>query len=174
MNRQGIGIFILRAGVGLGFFAAGIHKFLPSLLDPAHNKAFTSAGFLQFGTGGQWLDSSAKTIVNPTHDIWTSIATNSTLVSLFDTLVVFGEIAIGVALILGIATRFSSVMGALLMALIWVAGWSFANGPFNEAFYYGLISVVLLFTGAGAYALDTVVAKLPVMQRVPAVKYALG
>jgi hypothetical protein len=65
-------------------------------------------------------------------------------------------------------------MGALLMGLIYVAGWSFANGPFNEAFYYGLIALVIAYVGAGAYALDTVVAKLAIAQRIPAVKYALG
>jgi thiosulfate dehydrogenase (quinone) large subunit len=173
MNRQNLGVFVLRVGLGLGFAFAGLHKFLPSLLNHA-NAPFTSKFFLLKATGGQWLDSDPKTIVNPTHDIWVGIAGNATLVSLFDTLVVFGEIAIGVALILGLATRFSGVMGTILMALIWTSGWSFANGPFNEAFYYGLGAIVLVMTGAGAYALDTVVAKLPIVAKVPVVKYALG
>jgi thiosulfate dehydrogenase [quinone] large subunit len=173
VNRQNLGVFILRVGLGLGFAFAGLHKFLPSLLNSA-NSPFTSKFFLLKATGGQWLDSDPKAIVNPTHDIWVGIAGNASLVSIFDTLVVFGEIAIGIALILGLATRFSGVMGALLMALIWVAGWSFANGPFNEAFYYGLMSIVIVVVGAGAYALDSVVVKLPVIQRIPVVKAALG
>jgi len=172
VNRQNIGTFVLRVSLGLGLAFAGFHKFLPNLLDPAHNKAFTSAGYLKNATGGQWLDS--KGIVNPTHDLWVSIAGNASLMSIIDTLVVLGEIACGIALILGLATRFSAIMGALLIGLIWVAGWSFANGPFNEAFYYVVIGGVIAYVGAGAYALDTAVAKLPIIQRIPVVKYALG
>ena len=170
MDHKDRGIFILRVGLGLGFAFAGLDKFLRL----AGGAAFTSKGFLSFGSNGAWLGSDPKAVINPTHGFWVSVAGNSSLVSIFDTLVVFGEIAIGIALILGLATRFAGVMGALLMALIFVSGWSFANGPFNEAFYYALIAGVLAYTGAGAYALDTVVAKLPIMQKVPVVKYALG
>jgi thiosulfate dehydrogenase [quinone] large subunit len=134
----------------------------------------TSAGYLKFATSGAWLGSDAKAIVNPTHGFWVNLAGNASLIHLFDTLVVFGEIAIGVALILGLATRFSAVMGAVLMALLFVSNWSFANGPFNEQFMYGLAAVAIAITGAGGYALDTVVAKLAIVQKVPVVKYALG
>jgi thiosulfate dehydrogenase [quinone] large subunit len=164
------GIFILRAGIGLGMAFAGLDKFFMW----ASGTPFTSAGYLKFGTTGAWLGSDPKAVVNPTHDFWVSLAGNAGLVSIVDTLVVFGECAIGIALILGLATRFSAAMGTLLMALLFVSNWSFANGPFNEQFMYGLICAVIVVTGAGAYALDTVVAKLPVMQRIPVVKYALG
>ena len=170
MDTKDRGIFILRAGLGLGFAFAGLDKFFMW----ASGTPFTSAGFLKFGTTGAWLGSDAKAIVNPTHGFWAGLAGNASLVHMFDTLVVFGEIAIGVALILGLATRFSAVMGTLLMALLLVSNWSFANGPFNEQFMYGLMSVVIVVTGAGAYALDTVVAKLAIVQKVPVVKYALG
>jgi thiosulfate dehydrogenase [quinone] large subunit len=164
------GIFILRAGLGLGLAFAGMDKFFMW----ASGKAFTSAAYLKFGTTGAWLGSDPKAVINPTHGFWVSIAGNGSLVSIIDTLVVFGECAIGIALILGLATRFSAVMGPLLMSLLFVSNWSFANGPFNEQFMYGLGCVALILTGAGAYALDTVVAKLPVMQKIPVVKYALG
>jgi thiosulfate dehydrogenase [quinone] large subunit len=164
------GIFLLRAGLGLGFAFAGLDKFFMW----AGGKPFTSLGYLKLGTTGAWLGSDPKAVINPTHGFWVSIAGNTSLVSVFDTLVVFGEIAIGVALILGLATRFSAVMGALLMSLLFVSSWSFANGPFNEQFMYGVAAIAIVFTGAGAYALDTVVAKVPVMQKIPVVKYALG
>ena len=170
MNSKDRGIFILRAGLGLGFLFAGLDKFFMW----ASGTPFTSIGFLGHATGGAWLGSDPKAIVNPTHSFWVSIAANVSLVHIIDTLVVFGEVAVGVALILGLATRFAGVCGFLLMALIYVSGWSFANGPFTEAFYYGLIAIVIAYVGAGAYALDTVVAKLAVTQRIPVVKYALG
>jgi thiosulfate dehydrogenase [quinone] large subunit len=140
----------------------------------ASGTPFTSAAYLKFGTTGAWLGSAATAIVNPTHGFWVSLAGNTSLVSVVDTLVVFGECAIGIALILGLATRFAGVMGTLLMVLLYVSNWSFANGPFNEQFMYGLGAVAIVMTGAGAYALDTVVAKLSIANRIPAVKYALG
>jgi thiosulfate dehydrogenase (quinone) large subunit len=170
MDTKDRGIFILRAGLGLGFLFAGLDKFFMW----ASGAPFTSAGFLKFATTGAWLGSDPKAIVNPTHGFWVSVAGNASLVSIMDTLVVFGECAIGIALILGLATRFAGVMGTLLMALLFVSNWSFANGPFNEQFYYGLIALTIAYVGAGAYALDTVVAKLAIMQKIPVVKYALG
>jgi thiosulfate dehydrogenase [quinone] large subunit len=164
------GIFLLRAGLGLGFAFAGFDKFFMW----AGGKPFTSLGYLKFGTNGAWLGSDPKAIINPTHGFWAGLAGNTSLVSIFDTLVVFGEIAIGVALIIGLATRFSGLMGALLMSFLFVSNWSFGNGPFNEQFMYGLMALTIVITGAGAYALDTVVAKVPVMQKIPVVKYALG
>jgi thiosulfate dehydrogenase [quinone] large subunit len=167
MDRTNRGIFLLRAVLGGGFLFAGLDKFLML----ANGQPFTSAGFLKFGTGGQWLNTEN---INPTKDFWVSLAGNATLVSVIDTLVVFGEIAIGVALILGLATRFAGLMGAVMMALFFVAQMSFANGPFNEQLFYGVIAGTIAYVGAGAYALDSAVAKLPVLQRIPVVKYALG
>ena len=170
METKDRGIFVLRAVVGLGFLFAGLDKFFMW----ASGTPFTAAGFLKFASTGAWLGSDPKAVVNPTHPFWASIAGNPGLMSIIDTLVVFGEIAIGIALILGLATRFAAVMGTLLMALLFVSNWSFANGPFNEQFYYGLIALVIAYVGAGAYALDTVVARLAITQKVPVVKYALG
>ena len=63
-----------------------------------------------------------REIVNPTHDFWVSVATNAAIVDTLNTLVVFGEVAIGIALILGFATRFAGVMGAILMGAITLGG----------------------------------------------------
>jgi thiosulfate dehydrogenase [quinone] large subunit len=167
MDRTNRGIFLLRVVLGGGFLFAGLDKFLML----ANGQPFTSAGFLKFATGGQWLNTEN---INPTKDFWVSLAGNATLVSVIDTLVVFGEIAIGVALILGLATRFAGLMGAFMMALFFVAQMSFANGPFNEQLFYGVIAGTIAYVGAGAYALDSVVSRLPVVGRIPVVKYALG
>ena len=170
MDCKDRGIFLLRAGLGLGFLFAGLDKFFMW----ASGTPFTSAAYLKFGTTGAWLGSAATAVGNPTHGFWAGLAGNASLVSVIDTLVVFGEVSIGVALILGLATRFAAVMGTILMALLFVSNWSFANGPFNEQFMYGLAAATIAIVGAGAYALDTVVAKLAIAQRLPAVKYALG
>jgi thiosulfate dehydrogenase [quinone] large subunit len=164
------GIFVLRAVVGLGFLFAGLDKFFMW----ASGTPFTAAGFLKFASTGAWLGSDPKAVVNPTHPFWASIAGNPGLMSVIDTMVVFGECAIGIALVLGLATRFAGLAGAVMMALFYIANWSFATGPFNEQLMYGLVGGTIAYVGAGAYALDTVVAKLAITQKIPVVKYALG
>ncbi len=168
MQTKDRGIFVLRAVVGLGFLFAGLDKFFMW----ASGKPFSAAGFLKGATGGEWLNSTG--VVNPTHSFWVSLGTNASLMHVVDTLVVFGEVAIGIALVLGIATRFAGAMGALMMGLFFVANWSFANGPFNEQLMYGVIAGTIAYVGAGAYALDAVIEKLAITQRVPAIKYVLG
>ena len=170
MDRTSRGIFVLRAVVGGGFLFAGLDKFFMW----ASGTPFTAAGFLKFATTGAWLGSDPKAVINPTHGFWVSLAGNAGLMSVIDTLVVFGECAIGIALILGLATRFAGLSGAVMMTLFFVANWSFANGPFNEQLMYGVIAGTIAYVGAGAYALDSVVEKLAITQRVPAIRYVLG
>ena len=170
METKDRGIFVLRAVVGMGFLFAGLDKFFMW----ASGTPFTAASFLKFATTGAWLGSDPKAIVNPTHAFWVSLAGNASIMTVVDTMVVFGECAIGIALILGLATRFAGLCGAVMMALLYIANWSFATGPFNEQLMYGVIAGTIAFVGAGAYALDTAVAKVAIVQKIPVVKYALG
>lgn len=167
MTSKDRGIFFLRAVLGFGFLFAGLDKFFMW----AGGTPFTAAGFLKGATGGQWL---TQTNINPTHSFWVSLGQNAGAVSVINTLVVFGEIAIGVALILGLATRFAAVSGVLMMGMFLVAQMDFANGPFNEKVMYAVIAGTIAFVGAGAYALDSVVARQVAARNIPLVKYALG
>jgi thiosulfate dehydrogenase [quinone] large subunit len=163
------GLAALRITLGAGFLFAGVDKVLQW-----GGKPFDAAGFLKFATGGAWVGSDPKAIVNPTHDFWVSLGGNGQLVPMINFMVVFGEIAIGVALILGLATRFAGIAGALMMGLFYVANWSFANGPFNEQFFYGAIALVLVYTGAGArYGVDELVDRLSFVKRHPNLRLAL-
>ncbi len=170
MATKDRGIFFLRAVLGLGMLFAGLDKFFMW----ASGAPFTAAGYLVHATNGVWLGSAATAVVNPTHGFWVSIGQNASLMPIVDTMVVFGECAVGIALILGLATRFSAVMGVILMASLYISNWSFANGPFNEQFMYLAIMATIAYVGAGAYALDTVIEKLAITQRVPVIKYVLG
>ena len=171
MNK-GKGLAALRILLGAGFLYAGLEK----VFDFAGSgKPFTAAGFLQFGTGGTLPGSDPKAIVNPTHDLWVSLAGNPGLVSLVNFLVVAGELAIGVALIIGFATRFSGVMGAILMGFITVAAWNFAFGPVNETVLYAAVALYLAYTQAGlAYGVDALIEKTTIVTHRPALHYLLG
>jgi thiosulfate dehydrogenase [quinone] large subunit len=163
------GLAVLRIMLGAGFLFAGLEK-----LFAWGGSAFNSAGFLKGATGGAWVGTDPKTIVNPTHDFWVSLGGNAQLLPIVNFLVVAGEIAIGVALILGLATRFAGIAGLVMMALFYVANWSFANGPFNEQFFYGAIAAVLVYTGAGEhYGLDELVEKLSFVRQHPSLKLVL-
>jgi thiosulfate dehydrogenase [quinone] large subunit len=165
MDRTNRGIFVLRAVLGGGFLFAGLDKLMLS------GEPFSAASFLAKSTGGNWLGTAG---INPTQPFWVSLAGNTAAMSIINFLVVFGECAIGLALILGLATRFAGVCGVLMMTLFYVAQMSFGSGPFNNQLMYGIIAGTIAYVGAGAYALDSVVEKLAITQRVPVVKYVLG
>ena len=168
----GKGLAALRVALGAGFLFAGLEKVLH--FDGA-TKPFDAAGFLKFATGGALPGSAENAIVNPTHDLWVALAGNAGLMSVVNSLVVFGEVAIGVALILGLATRFAGIAATLMMALFWIANFSFANGPFNEQFMYAVVAAFLTYAGAGEfYGLDAIIEKTETVRRAPALRYVLG
>ncbi len=153
-----VGVAAFRIAVGIIFFWAGTEK----LLGP---EPFSAGGFLSHATGGTlgWPFVTGTpadgTIFNPTHDFWVSLSTNAGAMSVVNFLVVAGEIGIGIALILGLFTRFAGVMGTLMMLLFFVAAWDFTNGIVNEHLTYALVCATLAGIGAGRYyGLDGVLA----------------
>jgi thiosulfate dehydrogenase (quinone) large subunit len=166
---RGIGILLTRVTVGWVFLYAGLEKVFGST-------PFTAAGFLKFGTIGTTAEKVADgTIVNPTHGFWVSLAGNATLMPIVNFLVVFGEVAIGAALILGLATRFASIAGALMMTLFWIAAWDFAFGVIEYHSVLAIVTLSLGIIGAGEFfGLDALVETTPIVKRAPALRYVLG
>ena len=151
------GIALLRIMVGIIFLWAGLEKLTAT-------EPFDASGFLKFGTSGTlgWPFVSGTpvegTIYNPTHDLWVSLA-GSGLMPAINFLVVFGEVAIGVALIVGLFTRFAGAMGTLMMLFFFFAAWDFAYGIVNQHLTYALICATITGLGAGRYyGLDGVLA----------------
>jgi len=74
---------------------------------------------------------------------------------LFAFLVSWGELAIGVALIMGLATRWASVAGALMVGAFWATkGQGFLDAQNHDAIWF-MIFVVLATVHAGrAHSLD--------------------
>jgi thiosulfate dehydrogenase [quinone] large subunit len=152
------GVALLRVAVGVIFLWAGLEKFLAP-------KPFDASGFLKFATNGTlgWPfvsgDVAEGTVFNPTHAFWAGLADNPGLMSIINVLVVAGEVGIGVALILGLFTRFAAAMGTLMMLFFFVAAWDFAYGIVNQHLTYALICATLCGLGAGRYyGLDGVLA----------------
>lgn len=154
------GVALLRVVVGVIFVWAGVGK----LFNDGAPGNWTAAGFLKFATNGTlgWPFASGtpdpKHVYNPTHDFWVSLAGNDTAMTIVNNLVVAGEVCIGVALVLGIVTRFAGVMGALMMGFFFLAGWAFSNGIVEEHATYGVVLLALAGMGAGNYyGLDRIV-----------------
>lgn len=156
------GVALLRIVVGIIFLWAGLEK----LLAPA---AFDAGGFLKFATAGTlgWPFISGEiaegTVFNPTQGLWLALADNSALMSIVNVLVPYGQLGIGIALILGLLTRFGAVMGALMMTFFFFAAWDFQYGIVNQHLAYALICLTVAGIGAGRYyGLDAILApKVP-------------
>jgi len=140
----------LRIVVGVIFLWAGLEK----ILGP---EPFDAAAFLQFATTGSlgWPfvtgEVAEGTVFNPTHEFWAGMATNDAAMGFVNFIVPFGQIGIGVSLILGLLTRFGAAMGTLMMLLFFVAAWEFEFGIVNQHLTYALVTAFLGYIGAGNY-----------------------
>ena len=172
-GSRAYGILALRVVTGFYFLWAGLDKVFSFIGGP---EPFSAAGFLTFGTVGTTSAAVAEgTIVNPTQPFWVDLASNAALLGAVDVLVPYGQIAIGLALILGLATRFAGVMGFLMMAFITVAAWDFAHGWINATSFLALASLLLGVIRAGeVYGIDDVVDEQPIVKRTPVLRYVLG
>jgi thiosulfate dehydrogenase [quinone] large subunit len=152
------GVALLRITVGIIFLWAGLEK----LMAP---QPFDAAGFLKFATAGTlgWPfvagEVAEGTVFNPTQGLWLSIAGNAGLMAIINVLVPFGQIGIGISLVLGLFTRLGAAMGALMMTFFFFAAWDFAYGVVNQHLSYALICLTVAGLGAGRYyGLDSVLA----------------
>jgi thiosulfate dehydrogenase [quinone] large subunit len=169
------GFVVLRVVLGFGFLFAGLEK----LFDFHGTGPFSAAGFLARATAGSvpnMVGHDVATMVhNPTRQLWVDLAGNATAVGIINVLVVSGEIAIGAALILGVATRLAGALGTLMMFLFWIANWSFSTGIINEQFVYGLLAAVVAYGAAGrTLGLDAVLERSELARRTPVLRYVLG
>jgi len=172
-TSRAYGILALRVVTGFYFLWAGLDKLFTWI---GGAEPFSAAGFLSFATAGTTSATVAEgTIVNPTHQFWVDLASNQALLSTVDVLVPYGQILIGLALILGFATRFSAVMGFLMMAFITTASWDFAHGWMNATTFLGIVALIVGIIKAGeVYGIDAMIDQTPVVKRTPVLRYVLG
>jgi len=150
-RRHQLGVAVLRFGVGVIFLWAGLEKVIGGGGD------WSAAGFLGFGTGGSmgWPfvtgEIAEGTIFNPTQSFWAGLAENETTMTVINLLVPWGQIGIGVSLILGLLTRFGAAMGTLMMLFFFVAAWDFEFGIVNQHLTYALVTFFLGYIGSGNF-----------------------
>ncbi len=161
-----VGLRLVMAWV---FLQAGLEKLADGGWgDPL---AWSSTGFLQ----------NAVAEANPLHGLFTWFANYG---SIIDPLVIFGQILIGIALLLGVFVRFAAMMGGLQMLLFWTAAWEggvmeglpVAHGyVFDSSFVYMLLLFGLGAWGAGrVLGLDAKLEQTTVVRNNPWLRYFLG
>ncbi len=125
-----ITFFILRLVMGGLMFEAGLDKILSG--------SFTAASFLKNATG-------------PFAGFYANIAGNATVLSVTNVLVPWGELLIGTAIILGLAVRFASFWGIVLMILYYTAALPPANGWIAQNIIYLLVFLAFMVSGIGYF-----------------------
>ncbi len=142
---------VLRLTFGFIFVWSGFEKLI---------EGFSAKGFLANATSG------------PAQSWFAGLAGNG----LVDGLVIWGEILIGIALMLGLFTRFASLAGAAMIFLFYLAQFPPEHNPFMDEFLvYILVFSMLSALGAGrVLGLDRYVEQLPLVRRFPAARYLLG
>ena len=167
-GTRAYGLLALRLLAGWVFLYAGIEKLIGA-------EKFSAAGFLQFGTAGTAAGAAEGAIVNPTNAFWVDLAANTTIMPIVDVVVPWGQVLIGAALILGLATRFAAVMGFAMMAFITVAAWDFAHGAINYTAFIAIVTLLVGVMRAGeVFGIDAIVDEQPLVKRTPALRYVLG
>ena len=153
-RKHHFGVALLRIDVGIIFLTARLEKILGT-------DGWSAAGFLQYGTAGTmgwpWVPGGPVegTAYNPTQDFWVGLAANDSALSFINFLVPYGQVAIGISLILGLLTRFGAAMGTLMMLIFFVAAWDFEFGIVNQHLTYAVVTAFIGYIGAGHfYGLD--------------------
>ncbi len=142
---------VMRLTFGFIFAWSGFEKLI---------EGFSAKGFLVNATSG------------PAQAWFAGLGDNGAV----DGLVVWGEILIGVSLMLGLFTRFASLAGAAMVFLFYLAQFPPTHNPFmDEYLVYILVFSMLSALGAGrVLGLDKYVERLPLVQRFPITRYVLG
>lgn len=168
-------IFSLRILMAWVLLQSGLSKAMEGgagewLSNPIYGGWDGAGGYLEFGTAD-----------SPFHFMFEPMADFTWLI---DPLVMWGQILIGVALLLGVVVRFAAAMGALQMLFFWLGGFEggFMEGlPIEHGYVVDstLVYAFILF-GLGAYGagrilgLDRQIEEWPIVQENPWLKYLLG
>jgi thiosulfate dehydrogenase [quinone] large subunit len=112
--------------------------FLVSGLTKLFSSTFSAAGFLGKSVG-------------PFADFYVGLSNNTSLLPVINFLVMWGEMLIGVALILGLLVRFASFWGIIQMILYYTVTLPTSTGWISQQIIYITVFLTLMFSGIGYY-----------------------
>ncbi|WP_121820072.1 DoxX family protein [Halostella salina] len=156
-------ILALRLMMGLAFFQSGFDKVLSG--------SFGAAGYLQ---------NAPPANNSPVADLFVSMGNTPWFVDFVNVAVPWGEILIGLGLLVGALTRLAAFWGAFMMLLFYLGNWEISHGYINGDFAYMLVFLAVAAFGAGRilgldqYIEQYEVGGQPLVERYPWTRYLLG
>ncbi|QLG26806.1 DoxX family protein [Halorarum halophilum] len=131
--------------------------------------------------GAQWyLLNSPAANGSPLVGLFTWMGQTAWFVEFANVAVPWGELLIGLGLLVGAFTRLAAFFGALMMLLFYFGNWDVAHGVINGDFAYMLVFLAVAAFGAGrilgldAYIENYEVDGQPLVERYPVLEYVLG
>jgi len=156
-------ILALRLMMGIAFFQSGFDKVLSG--------SFSAAGYLQNAPPANG---------SPVADLFVAMGNTGWFVDIVNVAVPFGEVLIGLGLLVGGFTRLAAFFGAFMMLLFYLGNWEIAHGYINGDFAYMLVFLSVAAFGAGrVLGLDQYIEAYevggqPLAERYPWMRYVLG
>jgi thiosulfate dehydrogenase [quinone] large subunit len=156
-------ILALRLMMGLAFLQSGVDKVLAG--------SFSASGYL--------LNAPAAN-GSPFADLFVAMGNTAWFVGFVNVAVPWGELLIGLGLLVGAFTRLAAFWGAFMMLLFYFGNWSVSHGYINGDFAYMLVFLAVAAFGAGRIlGLDPYIEQYdvggePLIERFPWMRYLLG
>ncbi len=147
--------------------------------------AFVYSGFTKivaaepFSAGG-YLANVAATNGNPLAGVFAWMGSTPWFVEVANVAVPWGELLIGLGLLVGAFVRLAAFFGALMMLMFYFGNWDMAHGFINGDFAYMLVFLAVAAFGAGRIlGLDKYIEQYeidgtPLVERHPVFEYVLG
>ncbi|MDG5777883.1 DoxX family protein [Haloarculaceae archaeon H-GB1-1] len=156
-------VLALRLMMGYAFLHAGYGKL-------AAAEPFGAAGYLM----------NAVPEASPLYGVFQWMGTTPWVVEFLNVAVPWGELLIGLGLLVGALTRLAAFWGAFMMLMFYFSNWDVAHGFINGDFAYMLVFLAVAAFGAGRIlGLDAYIEKMdvdgePLLERFPKLRYVLG
>ena len=157
-------VLALRLMFGYAFLSAGLSKLLEG--------AWTAQGYLAFGAAANG---------NPLAGMYAWMADTSWVLAFVDVAVPFGQVAIGLGLIVGLLVRLAAFFGAFMMTMFYFGNWAVEHGFVNSDMAYALVFLAIAAFGAGRIiGLDRYVETYEfadgrtLLEKYPRLDYVLG
>jgi thiosulfate dehydrogenase [quinone] large subunit len=156
-------VLALRLMMGYAFLHAGLDKVM-------------EGGF----TANDYLANVAATNGNPLAPVFQWMVGTPLVMDFVNVAVPWGELFIGLGLVVGLMTRMAAFWGAFMMAMFYFGNWNIEHGIINGDFAYMLVFLAVAAFGAGRIVgLDAIVERYEVggvslVERYPALRYVLG
>lgn len=156
-------ILALRLMMGIAFLQAGSSKLLGG--------GFSAAGYLANAPAANG---------SPFADLFISMSQTTWFMEFVNLAVPWGQLLIGLGLLVGCLTRLAAFWGAFMMVMFYFGNWDIAHGYINGDFAYMLVFLSVAAFGAGrilgldAYIEQYDVGGQPLIDRYPWMRYLLG